>query len=245
MVGCHGRHAERRLGEPVRRGHGRRAESGVGERSGAVQARRCGLPAARQARARSRVSCSSSNRYKDMFVRAGAKLSDADKATLKALNEQISAQHAVPPEACSRRPRTARSCVDDEKQLDGLAPEQISAAAEAAKARGLTGKWVITLQNTTTQPALEQLTNRALRQKRVRGVGRPRPRRRRTTRTEIVTKLAHAARPEGQAARLHGLRRLRARRGDRADAGGRQQDPRPGRAGRARKAKARRPRSRR
>ncbi|HUJ58875.1 MAG TPA: M3 family metallopeptidase, partial [Kofleriaceae bacterium] len=49
--------------------------------------------------------------------------------------------------------------------LDGFSPQQIGAAAEAAKARGLDGKWLITLQNTTIQPPLEQLKNRALREK--------------------------------------------------------------------------------
>jgi peptidyl-dipeptidase Dcp len=46
-----------------------------------------------------------------------------------------------------------------------MSPEQIGAAAEAAKARGLKGKWLITLQNTTTQPALEQITDRAMRER--------------------------------------------------------------------------------
>jgi peptidyl-dipeptidase Dcp len=41
-----------------------------------------------------------------------------------------------------------------ESQLDGLSDADIAAAADAAKARGLTGKWVLTLQNTTQQPAL-------------------------------------------------------------------------------------------
>src|SRR5207302_886844 len=55
--------------------------------------------------------------------------------------------------------------VDDLKDLDGLSEGQIGAAAEAAAARGLTGKWLITLQNTTNQPLLAQLTNRALRER--------------------------------------------------------------------------------
>jgi len=55
--------------------------------------------------------------------------------------------------------------VDDVKELDGLSKEQIAAAAEAAKARGLEGKYVITLLNTTGQPPLTNLANRALRQK--------------------------------------------------------------------------------
>jgi len=55
--------------------------------------------------------------------------------------------------------------VDDVTQLDGLSAVQIGAAAAAAEARGLTGKWVIALQNTTNQPPLAQLTNRALRER--------------------------------------------------------------------------------
>src|SRR6202043_2750299 len=55
--------------------------------------------------------------------------------------------------------------VDDPTNLDGLAEGQIGAAAQAAGARGLTGKWLITLQNTTNQPVLAQLTNRALRER--------------------------------------------------------------------------------
>ena len=53
--------------------------------------------------------------------------------------------------------------VDDVKELDGLSQQQIGAAAQAAKSRGLEGKWVITLQNTTIQPPLEQMKNRELR----------------------------------------------------------------------------------
>jgi peptidyl-dipeptidase Dcp len=43
--------------------------------------------------------------------------------------------------------------------------EQIGATASAAKARGLDGKWLIALQNTTIQPPLETLKNRALRER--------------------------------------------------------------------------------
>ena len=55
--------------------------------------------------------------------------------------------------------------VDNVRELDGLSSGQIGAAAQAAAARGLGGKWVIALQNTTNQPVLTQLTNRALRER--------------------------------------------------------------------------------
>ena len=55
-------------------------------------------------------------------------------------------------------------------ELDGLSAEQIGAAAGAAEARGLSGKWLIALQNTTNQPPLAQLRNRALRERDLQGV---------------------------------------------------------------------------
>jgi peptidyl-dipeptidase Dcp len=128
------------------------------------------------------------NRYEDAFVRAGAKLSDADKATLKKLNTELSGLGTTFRQKVLAATKDGAVVVDDEKQLAGFAPEQIGAAAEAAKARGMTGKWIITLQNTTQQPPLEQLTDRALRQKileasQKRGQGGP------DDTTETVTKI--------------------------------------------------------
>ena len=49
--------------------------------------------------------------------------------------------------------------------LQGLSAGQVGAARQAAAARGLDGKWLVTLQNTTNQPLLAQLSNRALRER--------------------------------------------------------------------------------
>lgn len=54
--------------------------------------------------------------------------------------------------------------VDDVAQLSGLNDEQIAAAASVASARGLTGNWVLSLLNTTQQPALAVLTQRSTRE---------------------------------------------------------------------------------
>ena len=51
----------------------------------------------------------------------------------------------------------------DKAALAGLSDDQIAAAAQAAKDRGVEG-YVLPLQNTTQQPALESLTNRATRE---------------------------------------------------------------------------------
>ncbi len=99
------------------------------------------------------------------FVRAGAKLSDADKTRLRQLNEQIASLTTRFQQNVLKATKDSAVVVDNVNDLDGLSPEQIGAAAEAAKARALNGKWVITLQNTTIQPVLAQLRNRALREK--------------------------------------------------------------------------------
>jgi peptidyl-dipeptidase Dcp len=104
-------------------------------------------------------------RYENMFVRAGVRLPDADKATLKKINEELSSLSTRFRQNVLAATKDGAVVVDDVKQLDGLSPEQIGAAAEAAKARGLDGKWLITLQNTTIQPPLAQMTNRALRER--------------------------------------------------------------------------------
>ncbi|HET9684584.1 MAG TPA: hypothetical protein VFP15_10800, partial [Gemmatimonadaceae bacterium] len=104
-------------------------------------------------------------RYEKQFLRAGAKLSDADKATLKKLNGEISTLTTKFRQNVLKSTKDGAVVVDDVKELDGFSPQQIGAAAEAAKARKLEGKWVITLSNTTQQPALEQLKSRALRQR--------------------------------------------------------------------------------
>jgi peptidyl-dipeptidase Dcp len=55
--------------------------------------------------------------------------------------------------------------VDNKADLAGLSESDIAAAAQRAKDRSLTGKYVLTLQNTTQQPPLTFLRNRALREK--------------------------------------------------------------------------------
>jgi peptidyl-dipeptidase Dcp len=104
-------------------------------------------------------------RTHDVFVRAGAKLSPEDKTSLRQLNEQIASLTNQFQQNVLKATKESAVVVDNVSDLDGLSPEQIGAAAEAAKVRGLNGKWVITLQNTTIQPALAQLRNRALREK--------------------------------------------------------------------------------
>ncbi len=104
-------------------------------------------------------------RYHTDFVRAGARLDDADKARLRALNSELAKLNTQFGQNVLKEVNAAAVVVEDRKQLDGLDDNEIAAAAEAAKARKLQGKYVIALQNTSGQPPIGSLTNRALRER--------------------------------------------------------------------------------
>jgi peptidyl-dipeptidase Dcp len=104
-------------------------------------------------------------RYHIMFVRAGARLSEADKAKLRALNESISSLSTQFKQNVLKSSKAGAVVVDSVAELEGLSPEQIGAAERAAAERSLEGKYLITLQNTTNQPSLARLKNRALRER--------------------------------------------------------------------------------
>lgn len=103
-------------------------------------------------------------RYED-FVRAGAALSDAQKARIRAINTELSQLSTQFDQNVLAEVNDSAVVVDDRAQLKGLSEAQIAAAAEAARARGLDGKYLITLLNTTGQPVEAQLEDRALRQR--------------------------------------------------------------------------------
>ncbi|THD79374.1 MAG: M3 family peptidase [Phenylobacterium sp.] len=100
----------------------------------------------------------------DEFRRSGANLSEADKTRLKALNEQLSSLSTAFQQKLLAAAKDGALVVDDKAKLAGLSDEEVSAAARAAEARGLKGKWVIGLQNTTQQPLLQDLSDRATRE---------------------------------------------------------------------------------
>jgi peptidyl-dipeptidase Dcp len=98
------------------------------------------------------------------FVRAGAKLSAADKSKLEALNKEESSLSAAFINKLLAAAKAGALVVDDKAKLAGMSAADVAAAAQDAKARGLDGKWVVSLQNTTQQPALQDLSDRATRQ---------------------------------------------------------------------------------
>jgi peptidyl-dipeptidase Dcp len=102
--------------------------------------------------------------YKD-FIRAGAKLPDADKTRLKALNAEIATLQTRFSQNVLKETNASAVVLDRREDLAGLTDAQITAAAAAAKADGREGKFELRLVNTTGQPPLAELTNRGVREK--------------------------------------------------------------------------------
>ncbi len=103
--------------------------------------------------------------YYRRFVHAGALLSPADKATLSAINGKIAALQAQYMTQLQSAADANAVIVDSRAELEGLSDAQIAAAADEAAKRNLPGKYVLVLRNTTQQPMLASLQNRALRQR--------------------------------------------------------------------------------
>jgi peptidyl-dipeptidase Dcp len=104
-------------------------------------------------------------RYHLDFERAGARLSEADKARLRALNQEESTLTTDFQNKLLAATKAGALVIDDRAQLEGLSDADIAAAAEAAKERGQPGKWVLSLQNTTQQPSQESLRRRDVRRR--------------------------------------------------------------------------------
>ncbi|MDM2922677.1 peptidyl-dipeptidase Dcp [Citrobacter sp. Cpa228] len=98
------------------------------------------------------------------FVLAGARLNDADKARLKALNTESATLTSQFNQRLLAANKAGALVVDDVRQLDGLSAEEIAVAAQAASDKGLEVRWVIPLLNTTQQPALAALRDRQTRE---------------------------------------------------------------------------------
>jgi peptidyl-dipeptidase Dcp len=101
--------------------------------------------------------------YYQQFVKAGANLSDADKAKLKKINEEDSALEAAFINKLLAAAKSGAYSTTDPAALAGLSDGEKAAAAEAASARKQQG-WLLALQNTTQQPLLASLRNRVTRQ---------------------------------------------------------------------------------
>ncbi|PKM01312.1 MAG: dipeptidyl carboxypeptidase II, partial [Gammaproteobacteria bacterium HGW-Gammaproteobacteria-6] len=104
-------------------------------------------------------------RYHTDFVRAGANLSDADKEKLKAINSELASLQTSFSQNVLKETNASAIVVDSRDELAGLSDNAIAAAAQAAKAAGKDGKFMLAMMNTSGQPSLASLENRALRER--------------------------------------------------------------------------------
>lgn len=101
--------------------------------------------------------------YHNEFVRAGADLSNENKTKLKKLNEEEAGLMAKFTNQLLAAAKAGAFVVDNKEALKGLSDGAIKSAAQNADAAGEKGKWLLPLQNTTQQPALQSLENRKTR----------------------------------------------------------------------------------
>ena len=104
-------------------------------------------------------------RYHKDFVLAGANLSAADKQKLKALNGQIAMMQTTFTQNVLKETNASALVVATRAELAGMTEAAIDGAAAEAAKRGMKGKFVVPLMNTTGQPSLSELSNRAVRER--------------------------------------------------------------------------------
>jgi peptidyl-dipeptidase Dcp len=103
--------------------------------------------------------------YHRDFVRGGANLSDADKTKLKALNSEIATLQTAFTQNVLKEKNASSVVVHDRAELAGLSDSEIAGLQQAAVEEQKPGEYVIRIKNTTGQPLLSSLENRALRQR--------------------------------------------------------------------------------
>lgn len=103
--------------------------------------------------------------YLQNFEIAGANLSAADKEKVKKLNEELATLATQYSAKLLEARKNGALILDNVSELDGLSADEIAAAAADAEKAGHPGKYLLALQNTTQQPLLQNLKNRATREK--------------------------------------------------------------------------------
>ena len=104
------------------------------------------------------------NTYASM-VHAGALLTDAQRERVKAINSELSTLTTEFGQLARSAMNDNPVVFDNRSDLAGLSESDIQAAADLAAESGQPGKFMIALQNTTQQPLLPAMENRAAREK--------------------------------------------------------------------------------
>lgn len=98
------------------------------------------------------------------FQLAGANLPEAQKQQLKALNQEAARLSTRFTNRLLAATKAGGLVVDQAEKLAGLSAADLAVAQAEARARGLENAWLLVLQNTTQQPALQSLSDRETRE---------------------------------------------------------------------------------
>ena len=98
------------------------------------------------------------------FTRGGANLSVEDQGKLREVNKQLSLLSLKFGDNLLAETNDFRMVLEDSSDLAGLPPFVIEAAAEAAREKGMDGKWVFTTHKPSLIPFLQYSSRRDLRE---------------------------------------------------------------------------------
>ena len=98
------------------------------------------------------------------FVRSGANLNDEDKVKLRNINEELSNLYVKFKQNHLKQTNAIALVINRDEDLAGLPDRVVQAAAEMARARGMEGNWVFTLQKPSFIPFLMHSDKRNLRE---------------------------------------------------------------------------------
>jgi peptidyl-dipeptidase Dcp len=103
--------------------------------------------------------------YLQHFELAGANLSPADKVKMGKINEELASLSTLYSNKLLIARKNGAVLFDNVSDLDGLSANEIASAKTKATESGHDGKYLIPLLNTTQQPLLVNLKNRASRER--------------------------------------------------------------------------------
>jgi peptidyl-dipeptidase Dcp len=103
--------------------------------------------------------------YLKEFRQSGIQLDDDGQDRLRAVNAELSRLGTDFGQRVKEAMKTSALLLDDAAELSGLPADDIAAAAEAARAAGHDGKFLLTLIQPSNQPAMAALEDREVRRR--------------------------------------------------------------------------------
>ncbi len=104
------------------------------------------------------------DKYYKRFIRSGILLGETEKNRLREINKELSVLSIVFGQNLLAETNNYQLVIENPSDLSGLPEGIIAAAADAAKAKGMEGKWIFTLHKPSWIPFLQYADNRTLRE---------------------------------------------------------------------------------